>query len=86
MAISILFTDGELIAEANDCQLGCELSFICNHAITVSVRHLSASFGWLHSIVSSVSQDSPSATPSLNHFAVRVEILSKTLRRQHSSK
>ena len=40
VAISILPTDGELSAEASDCQLGCALSFICSHAITISVRHL----------------------------------------------
>ena len=50
VAISILFTNGEQRAEANDCQLGCGLSFICNHAITISVRHLRASFEWIHSI------------------------------------
>ena len=73
MAISILFNNGEHRAEANDCQLGCKLSFICNHAITISVRHLRASPRWLYSISLSVSVDSPSATPRLNHSAVRVE-------------
>ena len=85
MAISILFTDGELRAEANDCQLGCELSFICSHAITISVRHLRASPRWLDSISLSVSGDSPSATPRLSQFAVRVEILSRIVLRERSS-
>ena len=85
VAISILPTDGELSAEASDCQLGCALSFICSHAITISVRHLCASFEWLFSISLSVSGNSPSATPRLNHFAVRVEILSKTVLREQFS-
>ena len=61
------------------------LSFICSHAITISVRHLCASFEWLFSISLSVSGNSPSATPRLNHFAVRVEILSKTVLREQFS-
>ena len=77
--------DGELNAEANDCQLGCELSFICSHAIAVSVRHLRASFEWLFSISLSVSGNNPSATPRLNHSAVRVEILSKIVLRERFS-
>ena len=85
MAISILFTDGELRAEANDCQLGCELSFICSHAITISVRQLRASPRWLDSISLSVSEDSPSAMPRLNQSAVRVEILSRIVLRERVS-
>ena len=85
MAISFLLTNGDLSAEANDCQLGCELSFISNHAITISVRHLWVSFGWSDSIVFSVPEDSPSATPRLNHFAVRVDMLSKIVLRERSS-
>ena len=38
VAISLLFTSGELTAEANPCQLGCEL--LCNHA----VDHLSDTY------------------------------------------
>ena len=85
MAISILFTDGELRAEANDCQLGCELSFICSHAITISVRHLRASPRWLDSISLSVSKNSPSAMPRLNQSAVRMEILSRIVLRERVS-
>ena len=85
VAISILPTDGELSAEVNDCQLGCTLSFICSHAITISVRHLCASLEWLDSIVFSVPWDSPSATPSLNQSAARMEILSKIILRECSS-
>ena len=83
VAILILFTNGEHRAEANDCQLGCELYF--NHAITISVRHLRASPRWLYSISLSVSGDSPSATPRLNHSAVRVEILSRAAFKEHCS-
>ena len=78
-------TNGEHRAEANDCQLGCELSFICNHAIIISVRHLRASFEWLYSISLSVPEDSPSATPRLNHSAVRVETLSRAPFKEHCS-
>ena len=85
MAISILFTDGELRAEANDCQPGCELSFICSHVINISVRHLRASSRWLDSIFLSVSGDSPSAMPRLNQSAVRVEILSRIVLRERVS-
>ena len=84
-AISFLSTDGDSSAETNDCQLGCELSFIRNHAITIFVRQLHASFEWLDSIVSSVPEDSPSAMPRLNHFAVRVDMLSKIVLRERSS-
>ena len=77
MAISILLINGELRAEANACQLGCELSFICSHAVTIPVRHLRASPRWLVSISLSVSGNSPSATPRLNQSAVKVDMLSK---------
>ena len=53
VAISNLPTDGELRAETNDHQLGCELSFFRSHAITISVRCLRASV-WLDSISLSV--------------------------------
>ena len=81
-AISILFIAGELRAETNDRQLGCELSFMHNHAITISVRHMRASTRWFGSISLSVSGNSPSAIPRLNHSAVRVEMLSKIVIRE----
>ena len=59
--------------------------FACSHGLTVSVTHPSGSLEWLDFICVSVPEDSPSATPRLNHSAVRVEIVSKIVLRESSA-
>ena len=86
MAIIVAMStlSSELSAEAKACQLGFEL--FCNHVVIISVWHLRAFLGWLCSIISSVSWESLSAKPRWNHFAARVEMLSKIVLRESLSK
>ena len=49
--------------------------FACSHGLTVSVTHPSGSLEWLDFICVSVPEDSPSATPRLNHSVEGLETI-----------